>query len=239
MAEIAWRSRLGAGWRLFRLEAKRTFSTLYWVVLAILLFLFTFFALLNAFAWNGASRAIHIQNLWLWVPMILMSCLLGCRLVLAEQDDHTLEVLFSLPGSRGRIWLFKLGLVYFVVFVTLLFLAALCYLFIADISILGVTLHSLVPAVLFANLALLLSLLMRSWIAGAVVAVLIALFFAMFFEAFSPYIFPFLNPLNVPPRVGAREWFQTVVMNRVVILGLASLLLVLAMRRLRRPERLL
>lgn len=238
MADVALRSRVHAAWRLFRLETKRTFSVYYWGAIGGTLFYFTVYSLLNAFTFDEPLQPINIQNAVLWVPMVLVTALLGARVVLMEQDDHTLEVLFSLPGSRGRIWVFKVALVYLAVFGVLLLLAVLSYFFMADISILQVTLHSMVPALLIANLAFLLSLLTRSWIAGSLVTFLVALVIALIFRPFN-HLWPYLNPMNVPQSVGAREWFQIVVINRVVNLGLATLLLVIALQRLRVPERLL
>lgn len=242
MDRTALRGRAEALGRLLLLEGRRALSGVYlgalagfaaWIGLVVL--------------WSHVNReegAIeNVQNGVIAPLLLILAVYQGSRLVLGEQEDRTAEVLFSLPGSRGRIWLGKLLVLYLAILVGAIEIAALSYLFVADFPLVRTVLHSMVPAIFFANLALLLSLLLRTWPAAALLGFLIAIGFALLSGASYTeplaYLYPFLNPSAHPPGASPYDWFRMVVLNRIAVLSLSAIWLVLSGVLIRRPERVL
>jgi len=246
-----WRERGASLWRLLQLEGKRAFSARFLWILAGIVGYGVVVVVSNFYMARGEGGPIqNVLNGVLALPLVALAVSQGARIVLAEQEDRTVEVLFSLPGSRGRIWLGKLLVVYAAILAVAVALALPCYFLIAEFPPLRTVLHAMVPAIFFLNLTLLFSLMTRSGPAAILLSALVLGFAALLgvsegpegsaaYTTFLAYLYPFLNPSTPPPRATPHDWFQTVVLNRITVLCLAAVWLLLSRAFIRRPERLL
>ena len=233
------RNRLGSWLQLFRLCLKVTFSTRYWFLLVGGFVYFVIVWLMNAFG-DGEMGPTGVLNGMLALPGVFIAVLLGMNLVLQERETGTIEVMFAISRSRYRVWILKALTVYIAIFILHLMLAVLTFVFITDFSFFSVLLNSMVPALLFGNLTVLLSVATRSTNGGALLAVII-LFLVFFFQgAMNNSIFyPFLNLELLARDLPTEEFLRIAVLNLVTVLGMAFALLGLALRRTHARERLL
>ena len=144
--------------QLLSLNMKRTLSAGYYVVLLIAVAVFAIVCLINYF--GQGEEKMTANGVWYLITLCptAVAVFLGMSAVIQEGESRTLEVLFASSTSRYSIWLSRMGTIYLATAGVVVLLAVLSFIFIADFPLLPYVLNALFPLVMFANLALLLSL---------------------------------------------------------------------------------
>ena len=174
------------------------------------------------------------------IPGTVLAIYLTMDLVSGERDRNALEILFSTSISHYGIWTVRMTAVYAVLSATLLAMSGLAYVFFAEFPYIWGGLNAFVPAFLIANLTFYLSVSFRSsntagmFSLGAIVLVLLSSR-----PLRNTVYFLYLNPFGLPMGVDDAVWEETVLLNRLGIVGLGALLLFFALRKMELRERLL
>ncbi|MFC2173626.1 ABC transporter permease [Acidobacteriota bacterium] len=236
-------NKLKSFYSLFRLCLKLTFSRrfLFFVIGTL-----TWFALRIGWSYQQQSQGnepmdvTDVLNGVLALPGIILVVIMSMQTVTFERDNRTLEVLYCMPGSRFSIWIIKMLTLYLAVFIDMLLLAGLSYLFVADFNVVAMAFHAMFPLLVFGAMTLLFSLIFKSGNAAGMLAIIVIIITIITAGGWyrSPY-FPFINPFNPPSDIDPWEWFTLVLQNRILMVGIASVLIFISLRLLDSRERLL
>ena len=111
------------------------------------------------------------------VPGMVLALFLSMFLVSYEKDNKTIEALFSIPGSPYKIWLYKLGVQYFILLLLQAFFAGMTFFFVDSFSISVFILNAYVNVFFAGNLTFFFSTKLKSGIAAGIVAFVILMIF--------------------------------------------------------------
>ena len=202
-----------------------------------------YFGILYAMAVFRPDEGFGVQEalfVLVELPGTVLAIYLTMDLVSGERDRNTLEILFSTSISHYGIWTVRMAAVYAVLAATLVAMSGLAYLLFAEFPYIWGGLNAFVPAFLIVNLTFYLSVSFRSsntagmFALGTIVLVLLS---ARPLRNTVYYLY--LNPFSLPIGVDDAVWEETVLLNRLGILGLGALLLFFALRKMESRERLL
>jgi len=174
------------------------------------------------------------------VPLFGLAIFLNMQLIANEKDRRTLEGLFTVAGSRYKVWLIRFGTLNLVMLGFALVLSLIGYFCFADLPPVGMALNGFVPACFIGSMTLYFSVRFRSAFAAGMVAVGVLLLISVMAEPLeeSRY-FAFFNPYNVPRSLDPETWQLWMWQNRLALLALSAGLQFLALRGLGNRERLL
>ena len=144
-----------------------------------------------------------------------------------DEDARMLEILFGIPDYRYKVWLVRLVLIFFLVFVLLILFAALGSYLLYPIAPIRLAAQLLFPVCFLGSLAFLLSTRIRNGNATAVVMVILGFFLTIFSEIVEDTLWDiFLNPFG-SPRQYTEMAFQQIVWKNRVFLSVGSLVFIL------------
>jgi hypothetical protein len=121
-----------------------------------------------------------------------------------------------------------------------LVMSGLSYILFAEFPFVLGGLNAFVPAYMIANLTFYFAVSVRSSNAAGMLAIGCLLLVLMFGSNLTNQGYnPLINPFNIPNNVDLTIWEDTVLLNRVSVIGIGVLLLYLGLRKMERRERLL
>ena len=197
-------------------------------------------ALFLLLGWREESfSAVHVQNVLIGVPLLLLAVALGVRVVAGEMERRTLEVAYTVPGGAVRVWLPKLAAALALVLTAEALLALTAWLFFTSFP-LAALYGALQAATVYLVLATGAAALFRSEITGAmaVAGVLLVNGVLTGFGEHQGRFSPFFNPLAAD-AASPSELLAWTVQNRIGMALVVAALLALAFARAARRETLL
>ncbi|MCK9326671.1 MAG: hypothetical protein M0P69_14365 [Bacteroidales bacterium] len=186
-----------------------------WFLLASLGF-FVIVLLITLFSGNTIHSGV-VYELLLYPGLLLVfyPTVFGIQ---NDEDTRILEILFGIPNYRYKIWLVRLILIYFVVFLILLLLAMFGSWAIVDFSVFNMAWHLMFPIFFMGTLAFLLSTFIKNGIGTGVVLIIIGVFFLILADAIARSKWNlFLNPFTIPDGMSETAWKSIVQDNRIIL----------------------
>ncbi|NKB72081.1 MAG: hypothetical protein GKR89_33810 [Candidatus Latescibacteria bacterium] len=237
---LSWRALAGSlmrlGWLSFRIAFHRKLLllglgvTLYYGALYLL-------AIIKPDEGFDVQRALYVL---VEIPGAVLAVYLAMDLVAGERERDTLEMLFSTSMSQLGIWGVRLAVLYGLLGAVLLAMSAAAYLLFAEFPFLGGGLNALVPAFFMVNLTFCAAVLWRSGHTAGMIALAVLVGVLLTAEQLRPTpYFLFLPVYNLPGGVDAATWSQTMVINRLGVVGLGVVLLWVGFKRMANREGLL
>jgi len=157
-----------------------------------------------------------------------------------DADARVLEILFGIPDYRFRIFLVRLAMIWFIVFLTIVAFTGIASILLAPVNILEVSAQLMFPISLMGALGFWLSAGIRNGNGSAVVLVSIGLLFFFFQELISEtYWYIYLNPLDTPFWQNELVWRSLAIKNRIFLTIATIVSLLAGMMVLQRREKFL
>ena len=231
-------------WEIFRLQASLIFSQKFiWFLLGIVAYMvLRYIGNYHTDVINRVTQQTVIPEL-LAFPMVVLAILTNMFLISIEKENRTLEGMFTLAGSRYRIWLLRIATLHVILFGMTFALSLIAFFTFTDMAILGTSIHVFVPVFLVANLTLYFSVKFRSALGAGMLAVLALLFSLIFHEILSEsglyrYLL-FFNPYALPRDIDPATWNTWMWQNRIGVMLIGCGFLYAALRKTDQRERLL
>lgn len=230
------------GLRLLWLSARSLAGRRFWIV--------TLFPLiwpaLQVFRLQVGWRPVEFsdfeaQNLLIGAPLVMLSILLGVRVIASEIDRRTLEIAYTVPGGAHRVWLAKFAVGAVLVLVAEIWLALATWILLTPFP--PAALYGAFQAgVFYLAIGMGLGALFRSETTGALggVGVLTVNWFITGFGQNQIRFSPFWNP-EVPSlaRFDPGLVFAWTLQNRIGFVLAVAGVVALSVARAERRERLL
>ncbi len=206
-----------------------------WFLLASLAF-FVGVLLITLFS-KGKIDAGIIYSLLLYPGLLLVfyPTVFGIQ---NDEDTRVLEILFGIPDYRYKVWLVRLILIYFVVFIILLLLSVFCSWALLPFPVFNMAWHLMFPIFFMGTLAFLLSTFIRNGIGTGVVMIIIGVFFTALMAVIQNSKWNiFLNPFNIPDGMSENAWKSIVQDSRIILFVGIVLALLGGLTSLQKRER--
>ena len=178
------------------------------------------------------------QTALIGLPMVILAIFFGARIIGAEIDQRTLEIVYTVPGGAWRVWAAKFTVGVLLLVLAEIPLALAARLFFTEYP-LGALYGALQESVFYLAVAMGTGALFRGFISGAVGAAMILLF-NFFLTGILPRFSPFFNPeARRFSNIDSNQLMAYTVQNRIGYVLLIVAVLALAWVRAERRERLL
>lgn len=157
-----------------------------------------------------------------------------------DADQRTLEILFGIPDYRYKVWLVRLIMVQFIVFIALFPLAYIAHYTLVSVPITKMVLHLMVLAIFTSSLGFCVSTLVKNGNATAVIMVILGLVFLILTdEIWTSKWNLFLNPFYSPGDMNEIMWLETIRQNRIIMAIASVVLLLVGLLNLQNREKFL
>ena len=161
-------------------------------------------------------------------PCVLLVFYPMCFGLQNDQDAKIVEIIFGIPNYSYKVWLFRLLIAYVICFLITYPLALLTWAVVVDVPPMSLTLHCLALALFLGSLSFMFSTYIKNGAGTAVIIIIISIILFMFQGALSGTRWDFfVNPFNIPLNSNQQIFYETLFNNRVVM-GVASILFILA-----------
>lgn len=177
---------------------------------------------------------VHVLGSLMGMPLSVMACFLGVRIIASECEQRTLEIAYTVPGGAHRIWIPKIVAALVILVVTETLLAVMIQLLLTDVTP-GTLYGAFQLASFYLVLAMALAAFLRSEITGALV---VAAFFAFGLLSSQAPISPFWNPLRYESQE-ASELLATTIKHRATFALLIIAIGAMGFARAQRREKML
>jgi len=138
--------------------------------------------------------------------------------ILSDEDSGIIEILFGIPDYRYKVWLFRLLMVFLVVFVILVLYGAVLSVLLIPVNSFEMAYHLMYPVLFIGSVSFMFSTIIKNGNGTAVVMVLIGLVMFMMSEELSTSKWNiFLNPIRIPDNSNELIWAGTVRDNRIFL----------------------
>lgn len=187
----------------------------------LLVGLVLFFFLMYTAAARGTSLSDGMVYSQLIIPGLLLVFYPSCFGIQNDADHRILELLFGIPNYMYKVWLFRLFMIYFEVYLILVVYAFLARILLYPVSPFLMAGQLMIPVVLFGNLAFLYSTLIRNGSAAAVLSVLTVILVMILgnIELVKNKMWDFtINPYEEPENINAAIWSLTLLKNRILMI---------------------
>ncbi|MCX6223920.1 MAG: hypothetical protein NTV01_04105 [Bacteroidia bacterium] len=155
-----------------------------------------------------------------------------------DEDTRVLEILFGIPDYRYKVWLVRLVLIYFVVYLILLLLGIFCSWALLPFPVFNMAWHLMFPIFFMGTLAFLMSTFIKNGIGTGVVMIIIGVFFMVLMSVLRNSKWNiFLNPFSIPDGMSENAWKSIVQDNRVILFVGIVLALLGGLTSLQKRER--
>lgn len=194
----------------------------------LLVGLVLFFFLMYAAAARGTSLSHGMVYSQLIIPGLLLVFYPSCFGIQNDADHRILELLFGIPNYMYKVWLFRLFMIYFEVYLILVAYAFLARILLYPVSPFVMAGQLMIPVVLFGNMAFLYSTLIRNGNAAAVLSVLTVILVMILgnIELVKNKVWDFtINPYEEPENINAAIWSLTLLKNRILMIVAAVIFL--------------
>jgi hypothetical protein len=222
-----------------RLNEKFIFSQKFLYFFFGVLLYFLIFCITNYLSESG--ERISEESIYLWflcIPGIALVFYPSMTLVLSETENRTIETIFSTAGSKYKVWLMRICVLYLYVALIIFLLSFLSFMFISDFEFFGYFFHSLFPPILISSLIILLSVMLRSSNASGLLSLIIIIFLLLTYRPLSSTSFNiFLNPYIKPQNVDYYSWRSIILYNRIGILIISGFFLYYSIYKLNKREK--
>ncbi|MFA6128017.1 MAG: hypothetical protein WC699_11980 [Bacteroidales bacterium] len=206
-----------------------------WFMLASLAF-FVGILLITLFS-RGKVDTGTIYNLLLFPGLLLVfyPTVFGIQ---NDEDTRVLEILFGIPDYRYKVWLVRLILIYFVVYLILVLLGIFCSWALLPFPVFNMVWHLMFPIFFMGTLAFLLSTFIKNGIGTGVVMIIIGVFFLALIDLLEKSKWNiFLNPFSIPDGMSENAWKSIVQDNRIILFVGIVLALLGGLTSLQKRER--
>ena len=225
--------------RMVRYNLKIIFAGKFvWFLLAAFVF-FAFF--MFQMAWDRVE--INEESIYylLFFPCMLLIFYPVVFGIQNDEDSRMLEIIFSIPDYRYKVWGARMLMVYVADYVILLLFALLARWLLYPVPVFEMAAQLLFPMLFFGNLAFLFSTLTRSGNATAVIMIVLGLLFFIFMNAVDlisrSFWNVFLNPFSRPREMHPLVWQSTILKSRLFLTVGGIVFLLAGLLNLRRREK--
>lgn len=159
-----------------------------------------------------------------------------------DEDVRILEVLFSIPNYRFKVWMLRMFIILLMVWAVVLGLAFLDYFLLLRHNFFYLSLQLMVPVTFFGTLGFFFSTIIRNGHGAAVLVIVLAILSWFVHSAFSqnPSVAvwsAFFNPFDAPDAGNKLVWEQSITRNRTFMLLISVLSLLWGILNLQKRER--
>lgn len=190
-----------------------------------------------------SSNIPDVSNLYyqLLFPALLLVFFPTVYGIQNDEDARILEILFSIPNYRFKVWLLRMVMILLMVWAVLVVLAFFDFYILLRHNFLMLSLQLMIPVVFFGSVGFLFSTIIRSGHGAAVVMILLALI-SWFIEGASDSVSInmwslFFNPFNMPADTSSVVWEQAIVRNRTFQLVTSAVALLWGLLNLQKREK--
>jgi len=155
-----------------------------------------------------------------------------------DKDSRMLEIIFSIPNYRYKIYLLRFFISMLLLTVILLLMTLFSVFAVVHVPVLNMVYQVMYPLVTIACFSFLLTTLIKNASGAAVVVVLFGLFFWIMAGAmqYSKWNL-FLNPFNIPSEISYNIWVNIVFQNRVMLIVSSIISLLWTLLNLQKREK--
>ena len=237
--KISLKDRLINIYQYIRLNEKFIFYQRFLFFFALALVYFIIFCVWNYF--ESSADRMGEEDIFIWllsVPGIALIFIPSMSLITSETENRTIEMIFSTAGSRYKVWLTRIGVLYLFVAFIIFVLCSLSFIFISDFPFFGYFFHSLFPPIFISSLIVMFSVIFRSSNAAGLLSLIVIFFLLIIHRPLSTTSFNlFLNPYFKPQNVDYGLWTSIVIYNRIGILLISGFMLYYSLYRLNKREK--
>lgn len=239
--QLSGGEKIRVGLQILSAQAQIIFSKkFWWFVAGILLYVAVSYFINYRQGINDRLDQVGILVVLVEIPLLVLSIFLNMQLVGAEKDNRTLELLFTMSGSRYKVWLLRLGTINGLLLGFAILLSIISYFAFTETEILTTSLVGVVPPFTIGALTFYFSIKFRSSFGAAMVSALITVLLLMFYGALETTKYNlFFNPWDIPRQVDPQTWRLWMWQNRIALLLIGLLLQFFGLRGLEHRERLL
>ncbi len=223
--------------KLIRYNLKIIFANKFFFFLLAGVVFFLLVTVINLFNSESNPTAASVYYLLL-VPGILLIFYPTTFGIQNDVDSRMLEVLFGIPNYRYKVWLVRIGIIYLVVFVLLIFLALLSTMALTTFPVIRMVSQLMFPIFFLGSLAFMFSTIARNGYGTAVIMVIIGVAFwiSSGFLMESKWNL-FLNPFQIPSNVNEAIWADVILKNRIYLIVGTLLTILAGLLNLQKRER--
>ncbi len=226
----------------FRLNTRIVFSNRFaWFLFGLAvycIFLYVANYRSNIYDRMSANTIFHIL---LQLPLLAFAVFLNMNLIASEKDNRTLEITFTIAGSRIKIWLIRFGSLCLLFLILAYLLSLIGFFFFVDLPIWGFAFHAYVPAFFISGLVFYFAVKFSNGLAAGMVSAVLLFLMFIFNEALHDTRWSlFFNPYDRPHnRVDPAVWNDWTWQNRLGLIMLGAAFIFAALRGMRQREKLL
>ncbi|MDZ7263229.1 MAG: hypothetical protein ONB16_01500 [candidate division KSB1 bacterium] len=222
---------------IFRYNLKIIFANAFIYFLLAAIGIFALFVILNLVSAESNPTEATIYG-WLLLPgfvLIFYPTIFGIQ---NDVDTGMIELLFSIPNYRYKVWLVRLVLIYLLVFVILLCLSLLASVTVITVPIVRMAVQLMFPIIFVGSLAFMLSTLVRNGYGTMVVMIIIGMALWILSESLATSKWNlFLNPFRLPSNVNEAVWTETTFNNRLYLFIGSGISILMGLLLLQRREK--
>jgi len=206
-----------------------------WFFLSALIF-FCLVAVISV--WNGRSPDESFVYGNMIFPAILLIFYPMTFGIQKDLDAGILEILFGIPNYRYKVWLFRLLLVFILVFLLMFVFGILATIFLTPVNLLKMSYQVMYPVFFLGCMGFMFSTIIKNGSGTAVVIVIIGIMI-FFSESYVNNTMwdVFLNPFNMPSNINESIWENTIIKNRIFLSVGAILFLLTGIMNLQNREK--
>lgn len=155
-----------------------------------------------------------------------------------DKDSRMLEIIFSIPNYRYKIYLLRFLISMLLLAAVLLFMTVFSVITIIQVPIFYMVYQVMYPLFFLACLSFLFATLVKNASGAAVVMVIIGLFFWIMAEPLEHNKWNiFLNPYNIPSDISYSIWINIVFQNRLMLVTGSVVSILWALINLQKREK--
>ncbi len=157
-----------------------------------------------------------------------------------DADQRTLEIIFSIPDYRYKVWLLRFVMVLVLAFFLLIPFTLISHYALISIPVIKMILQLMVLVAFTSTLGFALSTIVRNGNAAAVIMVILGLVFLILSDELRYNKWNvFLNPFQDPSNINAIVWGEIILQNRIIMCVASIILLLLGLLNLQNREKFL
>jgi hypothetical protein len=203
---------------------------------------FIFFLLITGISLFSSSlpdiATLYYQLLFPSLLLIFFPTVYGIQ---NDEDVRILEILFSIPNYRFKVWMVRMIIILLMVWAVILLLSFLDNFILLRHNILSLSIQLMVPVTFFGTVGFLFSTIIRNGHGAAVVVIILAII-AWFLEILSDELSiwtwsVFFNPFDMPSDTSTVVWDLAVVRNRTFLMVVSAVAVLWGLLNLQQREK--
>ncbi|MBI9073027.1 MAG: hypothetical protein JEY94_15605 [Melioribacteraceae bacterium] len=204
--------------KLFRYNLKIIFANKFIYFLLAAVGFFIFVTIVSLFSSSDSNvQSVYYLQLFPGILLIFYPTTFGIQ---NDEDSRMLEIIFSIPNYRYKVWLVRMIIIYIIVFALLIVLSILSYFAIAVVPIFEMSYQLMYPIFFLGSFAFMISTVIRNGNGSAIIMIIIGLVFwiSSGILQYSEWNI-FLNPFDLPRDVSEVIWQTVMTNNRLYLLA--------------------